>query len=385
MKIGIDKMAFATTDEYIDLRELARKRGEEPDKYTIGIGQDHQAVVPATQDIVTLGATAAQKLLTDDDKKHLSTIIVATESGIDNSKASAIYIKHLLGLNDFIRAVELKEACYSATAGIQFAKGLVAMNPQSSVLVIAADIARYGLNTPGEVTQGAGAVAMLITANPRILALEDTTVSYTKDVMDFWRPLYATEACVDGKYSTTVYIEFFLECWQRYQQLTGRQLDDFTALTFHLPFTKMGKKGLEGLLKDDHSAIAEKMRHQLTASQKYSREVGNLYTGSLYLSVMSLLQNGDVKAGDRIGLFSYGSGAEGEFYTGILQAGFEKQLNDVKSDLAKRHQISIADYEEKFNSQLGMNPNDIEFDPKSDPAPFVLTGQKDHKRIYKVR
>ena len=100
---------------------------------------------------------------------------------------------------------------------------------------------------------------------------------------------------------------------------------------------------------------------------------------------MSLLQNGDVKAGDRIGLFSYGSGAEGEFYTGILLAGFEKQLNDVKSDLAKRHQISIADYEEKFNSQLGMNPNDIEFDPKSDPAPFVLTGQKDHKRIYKVR
>lgn len=385
MKIGIDKMAFATTDEYIDLRELARKRGEEPDKYTIGIGQDHQAVVPATQDIVTLGATAAQKLLTEDDKKHLSTIIVATESGIDNSKASAIYIKHLLGLNDFIRAVELKEACYSATAGIQFAKGLVAMNPQSSVLVIAADIARYGLNTPGEVTQGAGAVAMLITANPRILALEDTTVSYTKDVMDFWRPLYATEACVDGKYSTNVYIEFFLECWQRYQQLTGRQLDDFAALTFHLPFTKMGKKGLEGLLKDDHSTIAEKMRHQLTASQKYSREVGNLYTGSLYLSVMSLLQNGDIKAGDRIGLFSYGSGAEGEFYTGILQAGFEKQLNDVKSDLAKRHQISIADYEEKFNSQLGMNPNDVELDPKSDPAPFVLTGQKDHKRIYKTK
>ncbi len=27
MKIGIDKMAFATTDEYIDLRELARERG----------------------------------------------------------------------------------------------------------------------------------------------------------------------------------------------------------------------------------------------------------------------------------------------------------------------------------------------------------------------
>lgn len=382
MKIGIDKMAFATTDEYIDLRELARKRGDEPDKYTIGIGQDRQVVVPMSQDIVTLGATAAEKLLTSEDKKHLSTVIVATESGIDNSKASAIYVKHLLGLDDFVRTVELKEACYSATAGIQFAKGLVAMNPQSAVLVIAADIARYGLETSGEVTQGAGAVAMLVTANPHVLALEDTTVSYTKDLMDFWRPLYATEAHVDGKYSTNVYIEFFLQCWQRYRQLTGRQLDDFAALAFHLPFTKMGKKALEGLLQDDHSPIAEKMREQLTASQKYCREVGNLYTGSLYLGLMSLLQNGQVKAGDRIGLFSYGSGAEGEFYSGILQAGFEKYLSNVNADLADRHQVSIEEYEQQFNSQLGMNPDDVELDWEKDPALFVLKGQKDYKRIY---
>lgn len=382
MQIGIDKMAFATTHEYIDLRELARERGEEPDKYTIGIGQDRQAVVPATQDIVTLGATAAAKILDDESKKHLSTVIVATESGIDNSKASAIYLKHLLGLNDFVRAVELKEACYSATAGIQFAKGLVTMDPQSTVLVVAADIARYGLNTPGEVTQGAGAVAMLVSANPHVLALEDTAVSYTKDVMDFWRPLYATEAYVDGKYSTNVYVDFFLQCWQRYQQLTGRQLDDFAALTFHLPFTKMGKKGLEGLLQDDHSPIAEKLRKQLTASQKYSREVGNLYTGSLYLGLMSLLHNGQLAAGDRIGLFSYGSGAEGEFYTGILQPEFKEYVEDIIPDLEKRHQVSIAEYEKKFNSQLGMNQDDVELDWSADPAPFILKGQKDHKRIY---
>ena len=385
MKIGIDKMAFATTDEYIDLRELARERGDEPDKYTIGIGQDRQAVVPPTQDIVTLGAAAAKKLLSKDDKKHLSTVIVATESGIDNSKASAIYIKHLLGLDDFTRAVELKEACYSATAGIQFAKGLVAMNAQSTVLVIAADIARYGLKTPGEVTQGAGAITMLISADPHILTLEDTTVSYTKDVMDFWRPLYATEANVDGKYSTNVYVDFFLQCWQRYQQMTGRQLDDFAALTFHLPFTKMGKKALEVLLKDNQSPVADKMREQLTASQKYCREVGNLYTGSLYLGVMSLLQNGQVNPGDRIGLFSYGSGAEGEFYSGILQPHFEKYLSDVKDDLANRHQVSIAEYEKQFNSQLGMNQDDVELDWQSDPALFILKGQKEHKRIYQEK
>lgn len=385
MRIGIDKMAFATTNDYLDLVELAKERGVDPNKFTIGIGQDLQAVVPTTQDIVTLGATAAKKLLTPELEKNISTVIVATESGIDNSKASAIYIKRLLGLSDFTRTVEMKEACYSATAAIQFAKGVVALNPQETVLVIAADIARYGLNTPGEVTQGAGAVAMLISQNPHILTLEDTTVAYSKDIMDFWRPLYATEALVDGKYSTNVYIEFFLQTFTRYRQLTGRELADFAALTFHMPFTKMGKKGLEGLLKDRNDEVAQRLRTQLTASQLFSRQVGNLYTGSLYLSLMSLLQNSDLRAGSRIGLFSYGSGAEGEFYTGILEDGYEHYMNNIQEELKHRHQVSVAEYEKLFNSQLGMNDGDIEFDVTNDPSPFVLKGQKDHQRIYEAK
>ena len=385
MRIGIDRMAFATTNDYLDLVELAKERDVDPNKFTIGIGQDLQAVVPPTQDIVTLGATAAKKLLTPELEKNISTVIVATESGIDNSKASAIYIKHLLGLSDFTRTVEMKEACYSATAAIQFAKGVVALNPQETVLVIAADIARYGLNTPGEVTQGAGAVAMLISQNPHILTLEDTTVAYSKDIMDFWRPLYATEALVDGKYSTNVYIEFFLQTFTRYQQLTGRELADFAALTFHMPFTKMGKKGLEGLLKDRNDEVAQRLRTQLTASQLFSRQVGNLYTGSLYLSLMSLLQNSDLRAGSRIGLFSYGSGAEGEFYTGILEDGYEHYMNNIQEELKHRHQVSVAEYEKLFSSQLGMNDRDIEFDVTNDPLPFVLKGQKDHQRIYEAK
>ena len=385
MKIGIDRMAFATTDQYIELTELAEKRGVDPNKYTIGIGQDRQAVVPPTQDIVTLGARAAKKLLTPDVTRRLSTIIVATESGIDNSKASAIYIKHLLGLDDYIRAVELKEACYSGTAAIQFARGLVALNPQETVLVIAADIARYGLNTPGEVTQGAGAVAMLISADPHVLAIEPTSVSYSRDLMDFWRPLYATEAIVDGKYSTGVYVDFFKNTLTRYIQRTGRRLDDFAGIAFHLPFTKMGKKGLEGVLQDRDDAVANRLRDQLTASQVYCRQVGNLYTGSLYLGLMSLLQNGQVKPGDRLGLFSYGSGAEGEFYSGIVQPAFAENLSDVKEDLADRHRVSIDEYEQLFNSQLGMQTADVQFDLQNDDAPFVLAGQKDHQRIYQRR
>ena len=84
MQIGIDKLSFATTPFYLDMVELAQERGVDPNKYMIGIGQEKQAVVPPTQDAVTLGAAAALKLMTPELKKRISTVLVATESGVDN-------------------------------------------------------------------------------------------------------------------------------------------------------------------------------------------------------------------------------------------------------------------------------------------------------------
>ena len=93
--------------------------------------------------------------------------------------------------------------------GLLLAKDYVTLHPDKKVLVIRADIARYGLNTAGEVTQGGGAIAMIVSANPQILAIEDQTVHLSEDIMDFWRPLDRREAIVDGKYSTEVYLRFF--------------------------------------------------------------------------------------------------------------------------------------------------------------------------------
>lgn len=64
------------------------------------------------------------------------------------------------------------------------AKEYVKNHPERKVLVIASDIARYGLASGGEVTQGVGAVAMMITQNPRILSIEDDSVFLTEDIYD---------------------------------------------------------------------------------------------------------------------------------------------------------------------------------------------------------
>ncbi len=193
---------------YISMYDLANARNEDPNKYLIGIGQKNQSVIPVTQDAVTMAANAAYPIICD-CKNDIDLIIFGTESGVDNSKSAAIYLQNLLKLNSNARAFEIKQACYGATAGIQMAKDYVKAHPNSKALVVGSDVARYGLNTPGEVTQGGGAVAMIISANPSILAFNGDSSFHSEDIMDFWRPLNKTEALVDGHYSNNIYVDFF--------------------------------------------------------------------------------------------------------------------------------------------------------------------------------
>ncbi|WP_225047637.1 hydroxymethylglutaryl-CoA synthase [Lacticaseibacillus kribbianus] len=385
MTIGIDQIAFDTTTLFVDLRDLAQARGDEPDKYTIGIGQDQQAVVPSSQDIVTLGASAASRLTLD--PARLGLIALGTESGVDASKAAALYVQRLLKLGPWVRAVELKEACYGGTAALMMARDYVAAHPDRQALVIAADVARYGLATPGEVTQGAGAVAMVVSAEPRLLALSDDSVHYAEDIQDFWRPVYTDRALARGKFSTEQYLRFFNLVWARYKATTGRGIADFKALCFHLPYTKMGLKALRQVLPEATPAQQAALSSAFTASAAYSRRVGNLYTGSLYLGLLSLLEHAsDLAEGDRIGLFSYGSGAVGEFFSATLQPGFAAQLDaaGTLSRLDARRRLTVAEYESVFNDKVPYGPADYEADPALFAGRFVLTGVTGQERQYRA-
>lgn len=385
MNIGIDKISFFTPHLYLDMAELAAVRGVDPNKYLIGIGQSKMAVIPPTQDAVSMAANAADKILTPEDKEKVDMILFATESGVDNSKSGAVYLQRLLGFKHQIRVVEMKQACYAATAAIHFAHGHIAMNPDSKVLVIGADNARYGLATKGEPTQGGGAVAMLISRDPHILAIQDDATFWAEDVMDFWRPLGFDEALVDGKYSTNVYLDFFDHVFKEYQSKTGFDVSKFDALLFHLPYTKEGFKALKQAVADADPAVAARLTHEFENVRRYSNQIGNLYTGSLYLGLLSLLENAtDLKAGMRLGLYSYGSGAQGEFYSGLLRPGFEKYIEHeaFQKVLDQRQKLSVEEYEKVYNSRVKGTDQNRELDISSDPAKFVFAGVKDYQRQY---
>ncbi|MDA9472527.1 hydroxymethylglutaryl-CoA synthase [Enterococcus sp. 5H] len=357
MNVGIDKISFFVPPYYVDMTDLALAREVDPNKFHIGIGQDQMAVNKKTQDIVTFAANAAKNILTEEDKKQIDMVIVGTESGIDESKASAVVLHRLLGIQPFARAFEIKEACYAGTAALQFAIAHIQTHPESKVLVVASDIAKYGLSSGGEPTQGAGAVAMLISADPRVLQLNNDTIALTQDIYDFWRPVGHDYPMVDGQLSNETYIQAFQTIWEEYQKRYKKTVADFQALAFHIPYTKMGKKALLAALENESETEQERILSKYESSIVYSRKIGNLYTGSLYLGLISLLENGQLKAGEQIGLFSYGSGTVAEFFSGTLVENYHEQLltNLHQNQLTARKRLSISEYEEMFNDVLDVN------------------------------
>ncbi|CCV64777.1 Hydroxymethylglutaryl-CoA synthase [Alteracholeplasma palmae J233] len=378
MKIGIDKIAFYSPGLYINLSDLAIERKIDPDKFLIGIGQIQMSVPSMMQDTITMAINASNKILTKEDKEKIDLVIFATESSVDQSKSGATFIHKLLELNNYSRSIEIKQACYGATAGIQLGYSHILNQPESKVLVIASDIARYGLDTAGEPTQGAGSVAILLTKNPSILEIENKSSYYTEDIFDFYRPNYSDLAIVDGKYSNDKYQEFFSKTYNAYMGKYQMSVNDFDAFCFHIPYTKIGLKSLRMIADETKSP---NLFENYKLATIYNKRVGNIYTGSLYLSLISLLEQGNLKKNDRIGLYSYGSGAVGEFFSLRVVDGYKNCLQKASHEkmLDSRIQLTIDEYENIFkNNYTETLKNKI----KNENTIVYFNGVVDHKRIY---
>jgi hydroxymethylglutaryl-CoA synthase len=388
MKIGIDRLSFFTSRHYLDLAILANARGIDVNKFYVGLGQKKMSVPAPCEDTVTLGANAAQQALKNIPKDTINTLLFATETGIDQSKAAGIYLKRLLDLPSQVRVVELKQACYSATAALQMAVAMVQRQPEKKILIVASDISRYGLNTTGESSQGCGAVAMVISANPSIMAIEPHAGLYTEDVMDFWRPNYRDEALVEGHYSTKIYLKALEATWQHYQTQAKLDFSDFAYFCFHNPVPRLVEKAYLSLAKLNQSGKTREEAHTIMQPALfYGQESGNSYSAALYVSLASLLDGASEDLTDqRIGMYSYGSGCVAEFFSGIVQPGYKKALDTVfhSALLRDRQALTYQEYESFYSFRLPQNGGECRT-PRYPSGHFVLTGIKDHQRLYEKR
>ena len=394
--IGIDDFELATSHHVVRLDDFAEANGTDPAKFHLGLGQDEFSFPAPDEDVVTMAAAAAAPIIARSGTEGIRTLLFATESGTDQSKAAGMAVHSLLDLPSQMRVVEVKEACYSATAALQAAVGIVTRSPGQRVLVIASDVARYELDTPGEPTQGAGAVAMLVSADPKLLEIEPVSGLNSADVDDFWRPNDSTTAIVDGALSVTAYLDALTGAWTDLAAQGGPAMAEIDRVLYHQPFTKMAKKAqvhLAGLTGEDldteivagtagGSASTRPRDTGLATSTLYNRRLGNSYTASLYAGLCSLLDHDADLAGKRIGLFSYGSGSVGEFFTARVVPGYEQQSRRqaVTEALDARVPLSIDAYRALHAAELS-SAEDAST-PKVTAGPFRFAGVKGRARLY---
>jgi hydroxymethylglutaryl-CoA synthase len=404
MTVGIDGIEIWTGKLRLDLAEtFAPAQGEDPGKYTKGLGLYASSFPDSYEDIVTMGANAARQLL---DRKGLQPedigrIDVATESAFDNSKPVSTYIAGCLEQvydGDFHHANkgERKFACISGTQSLDDAYNWIRAGRHRgrSALVIATDTALYARDDPGEATQGAGAVAMLISEDPDLVELSTEQGYGSADETDFLKPQQQFPS-VDGKRSVQVYLARMREAIEDYESVVGKiHPDDYVLGPFHTPFPGMVRKAaalayrhfsrdteIEVTLAEEigrqprreafdsdeafRDAAAE-YTDELTDTDTYrdwyaevidptldiSREVGNWYTGSVHVARVAgmkhALENGQNLTGERMLVGSYGSGAQAEFHAETIQSGWAEEIGAMNLDeqIEGRYDLSFAEYED---------------------------------------
>jgi len=405
MSVGIERLAAYIPSYALSLRDLALARDVPPEKMTAGLGVHEMAIAAPCEDVVTLAASAGLRCLrrAGIDPGEIGLLLLATETGVDHSKPVAIFVHELLGIGRHCRVYELKHACYAGTAGLMTAADWVRAggSRRRKALVIASDIARYELRSAGEPTQGAGAVAMLVGNEPRVLSLEADSGTYAANVYDFWRPFGRREALVDGKFSVECYLDALAGAFLQYRALERPPLgsqealsDRLARLLYHTPFPKMASKAHRRLIEVDWRAagqrlakaeptldesIAASFRELAAPGIEAVSHIGNTYTASLYFCLAGILEReARALAGRRIGLFSYGSGCCAEFFTGTVPNGVESVADSgLRELLGSRTMIDMAEYERLMTTgELGGEP------PPSFTGEFAFHGIRNDRREY---
>lgn len=362
MPVGIDDLAIYIPKLYVDYKDFAKARGIDPQKLEYGIGIKKMALVDTNQDPACMAANACLKLM---QKNHLhpediGRMYIATESGLDESKAMNSFVIGMLeqvyGEDSFEHAggIECKFACVSGSYAIYDNANWIRAdeNNGKAAVVIVSDIAKYDIGSAGEYTQGAGAVAILVKENPRLLSFDQkVTSTIIKNEYDFYRPFGKETPLVNGNYSNLLYLIQVRKAFDSYKEKAiktglirlkdGESITDHIDLfSVHLPYRKMGEKALAYLLrhewrylprwkqvirelgmeeplpKDPRGTIEsiladiefmkadEKFRRafmqtsfynevyerKMSSSLEASAIIGNLYTASMYMGFRSLLE-----------------------------------------------------------------------------------------------
>jgi hydroxymethylglutaryl-CoA synthase len=425
MKTGIDAISFDIAKLHLPINTLAKSRNIDPEKLEKGLGLLKMTLPDLHQDAVVFGANALTKLIKEHkiNLQEVARIYVGTESGIDSSKPIASFLLSLMeekfGENSLAECdvVDFTFACIAGVDAIQNCLDFIKLNPDKKAIVVTTDIAKYDLNSGGEYTQGAGALAVLLSANPRIIAFDNNWVTSTKGVFDFFKPyrtiskqeieknsnndpwfdnleseieIHKEQPVFDGQYSNQCYMDRTKAAYfslKKLKQTPETLYHSWESIIMHLPYAFQGRRMLTEIYaldanpeiisgKEDAVEYQNKLK-EISKTEEYknfiqqkllpaeiaSSLIGNLYTGSIFMGLLSTLTHFyDTKkeiAGVTFGFLAYGSGSKSKVFEGTIQQDWQLALvnTNLFQTLEKSNAIDFITYEklhkkEQSNSVL---------------------------------
>lgn len=413
MKIGIDAIAFDVAKIHLPIQTLAKARNIDPEKLEKGLGLIKMTLPDVHQDTVVFGANAVTKLCIENkiNLSDIARIYVGTESAIDNSKPISSFLVSLLedkfGENTLSECdvVDFTFACIGGVDALQNCIDFVKLNPRKKAIVVTTDFAKYDLNSTGEYTQGAGALALLVAENPRIIAFENYWATSTKGVFDFFKPyrtlskseitgnennaswfenleneieIHKDQPVFDGQYSNQCYMDRTKAAYFSFKKLKNTSETIYTSwesIIMHLPYSFQGRRMLSEIYaldasekiisgNEDAAAYQNKLK-EVSKSEAYrdfvnqklqpaeiaSSLIGNLYTGSIFMGLLSTLahfyDNKKEIENTKFGFLAYGSGSKSKVFEGSIQGEWKSAIANINlfETLEKSYEIDFETYE----------------------------------------
>lgn len=362
-------------------------------------------------DVCSLALTAVSSLLKkySINPDSIGRLEVGTESPYDKAKSVKSVLTQLFGDNHSMEGVDTVHACYGGTNALFNAINWVESRSWDGrdAIVVASDIAIYK-QPSARPTGGAGCVAILVGPNAPIVSIPGLRGTYMTNTYDFYKPeMHSEYPTLDGKLSISCYLSALDGCYADLQKCAARALanaerypeahallsrdrqtfvDVFDHMAFHTPNCKLVSKSYGRLLyhdflydKTSHPAFASVPKHLHNLSYKESQQskeletafvqlskpqfkqriescieapsrCGNMYTASLYCSLLSVLEavGSDALQGKTIGLFSYGSGLASSLFTMQVVGDVSEMVEkvDLFARLDRRHVAKPEEYEE---------------------------------------
>jgi hydroxymethylglutaryl-CoA synthase len=357
IRAGIEKIGVYPCSLALEMSKLCAARGHDPADIRETMMIDERSVNPVWEDPVTTAVNAANLMLTDADREQIELLILASESGVDQEKPLSSWVHRYLQLKPHCRNFEVKHACYGGTAGLHMALSWAAsgLAGEAKALVIATDQSRMHLGQPWEFVMGAGAAAAIVSNRPRIMEVELGKSGYwTNEVSDLTRPTSRVETG-NSETSLLSYIDALEGAYAHYLERVRHPVnfDEYFAKNiYHAPFGGMTFRAHRTLLRRwkpmTKSEAWAHFERKTLPSLKYLRRMGGTYAASTFIGLLGLIEGAkELEPGDRISIFSYGSGSCAEFYSGIVCPEAREAVRAARLPelLDARYQLSVEEYE----------------------------------------